>query len=89
MLGVLIGILVINLLLRTVTYKVKELQDRFSLIFLTIIEIFSILIINVINMFGYVKYESGKEKIVLIAVILEEKIYILLYLKLMRKKFHG
>ncbi|MFV0579887.1 MAG: DUF2339 domain-containing protein [Fusobacterium ulcerans] len=79
MLGVLIGILVINLLLRTVTYKVKELQDRFSLIFLTIIEIFSILIINVINMFGYVKYESGKEKIVLIAVILAVNIYLFFF----------
>lgn len=42
-------ILSINIGLRNITYRVKEFQDRFSLIFLTVVEILSIIYINTLN----------------------------------------
>lgn len=79
MFGILISILTVNILLRIITYKVKELQDKFSLVFLTIIEILSVLIINIINTFAYVRYESGKERVLLIGLILAANIYLFFF----------
>ena len=52
--GVLFGVLFSLFILRTVTYKVKKLQDSFSLKFLVIIEIIYLLFINMINFILYV-----------------------------------
>ena len=51
---VLFGILLSLFTLRLVTYKIKKLQDSFSLRFLVIIEIIYLLFINMINFFLYI-----------------------------------
>ena len=51
---VLFGVLFSLFILRTVTYKIKKLQDSFSLRFLVIIEIIYLLFINMINFFLYI-----------------------------------
>ena len=48
-----LSLLVSLFVLRTVTYKVKKLQDSFSLKFLVIIEIIYLLFINMINLILY------------------------------------
>ena len=48
-----LSLLVSLFVLRTVTYKVKKLQDSFSLKFLIIIEIIYLLFINMINLIQY------------------------------------
>lgn len=53
---VLFGVLFSLFILRTVTYKIKKLQDSFSLKFLVIIEIIYLLFINMIN---FILYISG------------------------------
>ncbi len=53
---VLFGILLSLFTLRLVTYKIKKLQDSFSLKFLVIIEIIYLLFINMIN---FILYISG------------------------------
>ena len=53
---VLFGVLFSLFILRTVTYKIKKLQDSFSLRFLVIIEIIYLLFINMIN---FILYISG------------------------------
>ena len=53
---VLFGVLFSLFILRTVTYKIKRLQDSFSLKFLVIIEIIYLLFINMIN---FILYISG------------------------------
>ena len=53
---VLFGVLFSLFILRTVTYKMKKLQDSFSLRFLVIIEIIYLLFINMIN---FILYISG------------------------------
>ena len=53
---VLFGVLLSLFILRTVTYKIKKLQDSFSLRFLVIIEVIYLLFIN---MFNCVKYILG------------------------------
>ena len=50
---VLFGVLFSLFILRTVTYKIKKLQDSFSLKFLVIIEIIYLLFINMINLILY------------------------------------
>ena len=50
------GVLFSLFILRTVTYKIKKLQDSFSLKFLVIIEIIYLLFINMIN---FILYISG------------------------------
>ena len=50
---VLFGVLFSLFILRTVTYKIKRLQDSFSLKFLVIIEIIYLLFINMINLILY------------------------------------
>ena len=51
---VLFSVLFSLFILRTVTYKIKKLQDSFSLRFLVIIEIIYLLFINMINFFLYI-----------------------------------
>ena len=51
---VLFGVLFSLFILRTVTYKIKKLQDSFSLRFLVIIEIIYLLFINMVNFFLYI-----------------------------------
>lgn len=46
---VIIAVFLINIILRNITYKIKEMQDNFSLAFLAIIELMSILIVNTCN----------------------------------------
>lgn len=53
---VLFSVLFSLFILRTVTYKIKKLQDSFSLKFLVIIEIIYLLFINMIN---FILYISG------------------------------
>ena len=53
---VLFGVLFSLFILRMVTYKIKKLQDSFSLRFLVIIEIIYLLFINMIN---FILYISG------------------------------
>ena len=53
---VLFSVLFSLFILRTVTYKIKKLQDSFSLRFLVIIEIIYLLFINMIN---FILYISG------------------------------
>ncbi|MGL6065376.1 MAG: DUF2339 domain-containing protein [Fusobacteriaceae bacterium] len=74
-----LAILVVNILLRRLTYKVKELQDKFSLIFLTLIQIFSILI-NIITLFsGRRYYVHWVESVVGIVLILAVNIYLFIF----------
>ena len=51
---VLFGVLFSLFVLRTVTYRVKKLQDSFSLKFLVIIEIIYLLFMNMYNFFLYI-----------------------------------
>ena len=53
---VLFGVLFSLFILRTVTYKIKKLQDSFSLRFLVIIEIIYLLFMN---MYNFILYISG------------------------------
>ncbi len=53
------SVLAVMFILRKVTYKVRELIDGFSLKFLVIMEIISLLAINVYNFFWYQMYEAG------------------------------
>jgi len=63
-----LSLLVSLFVLRTVTYKVKKLQDSFSLKFLIIVEIIYLLFINMINLILYFFGRSSdilKEKILI------------------------
>ena len=63
---VLFGVLFSLFILRTVTYKIKKLQDSFSLRFLVIIEIIYLLFMNMYNFFLYFSgwsWDISKEKI--------------------------
>ncbi len=54
-----VSLLAVMFILRKVTYKVRELIDGFSLKFLVIMEIISLLAINIYNLFWYQLYEAG------------------------------
>ena len=54
-----VSLLAVMFILRKVTYKVKELIDEFSLKFLVIMEIISLLAINIYNLFWYQLYKAG------------------------------
>ena len=65
---ILLCMLAVIFILRTVTYKIKKLQDSFSLKFLVIIEIIYLLFINMINFFLYFFWwfwNISKEKILI------------------------
>lgn len=80
-----ISLFMINIILRTVTYKVKELQDRFSLPFLMGIEIISLLGVMVLNMAGIYRYNWDSLKTLQAAMIIGLNIYLFLYA---RKDIH-
>ena len=52
--NILLCILAVIFMLRTVTYKIKKIQDSFSLKFLVIIEIIYLLFINMFNCIKYI-----------------------------------
>ena len=86
---VLFGVLFSLFILRTVTYKIKKLQDSFSLRFLVIIEIIYLLFINMINFILYISgwsWDIQEEKIpisYLLSLIL--LIFVNLYLFIVAK----
>lgn len=85
-----LSLLVSLFVLRTVTYKVKKLQDSFSLKFLIIVEIIYLLFINMINLILYFFGWSSdilKEKILISYVFsLILTILVNLYLFMVAKK---
>ena len=86
---VLFGVLFSLFILRTVTYKIKKLQDSFSLRFLVIIEIIYLLFMNMYNFFLYISgwsWNIQEEKIpisYLLSLIL--LIFVNLYLFIVAK----
>ncbi|WP_315288445.1 DUF2339 domain-containing protein [Leptotrichia massiliensis] len=86
---VLFGVLFSLFVLRTVTYRVKKLQDSFSLKFLVIIEIIYLLFMNMYNFFLYISgwsWNIQEEKIpisYLLSLIL--LIFVNLYLFIVAK----
>ena len=85
-----LSLLVSLFVLRTVTYKVKKLQDSFSLKFLIIVEIIYLLFINMINLILYFFGWSSdilKEKVLISYVFpLILTILVNLYLFMVAKK---